>query len=68
MRSCLEVEVSRDTLLTFRSKYFRGRRLHGDWDIRVEQAEFKELSLTSSVESGCQVSMAVFRNGTKVMR
>lgn len=23
------------------SKYFRGRRLHGDYDIRVEQAEFK---------------------------
>lgn len=23
------------------SKYFRGKRLHGDYDIRVEQAEFK---------------------------
>lgn len=23
------------------SKYFRGRRLPGEWDIRVEQAEFK---------------------------
>lgn len=23
------------------SKYFRGRRLHGDFDIRVEQAEFR---------------------------
>ncbi|XP_034240248.1 synapsin [Thrips palmi] len=50
------------------SKYFRGRRLHGDWDIRVEQAEFRELSLTANVETGCQVSMAVYRNGTKVMR
>ena len=23
------------------SKYFRGKRIHGDYDIRVEQAEFK---------------------------
>lgn len=23
------------------SKYFRGRRVHGDFDIRVEQAEFR---------------------------
>lgn len=23
------------------TKYFRGKRLHGDYDIRVEQAEFK---------------------------
>ncbi|XP_023727743.2 synapsin, partial [Cryptotermes secundus] len=50
------------------SKYFRGKRLHGDYDIRVEQAEFKELSLTANVESGTTVSMAVFRNGTKVVR
>lgn len=51
-----------------RSKYFRGKRLHGDYDIRVEQAEFKELSLTANAESGTTVSMAVFRNGTKVVR
>ncbi|KZC12286.1 Synapsin, partial [Dufourea novaeangliae] len=49
------------------SKYFRGRRLHGDYEIRVEQAEFRELSLTAS-EAGTMVSMAVYRNGTKVIR
>ncbi|KAG6798055.1 synapsin [Apis mellifera caucasica] len=49
------------------SKYFRGRRLHGDYEIRVEQAEFRELSLTAS-ETGTVVSMAVYRNGTKVIR
>lgn len=49
------------------SKYFRGRRLHGDYEIRVEQAEFRELSLTAN-EQGTTVSMAVFRNGTKVIR
>lgn len=50
------------------SKYFRGKRLHGDYDVRVEQAEFKEISLTSSGETGAVVSMAVFRNGTRVAR
>lgn len=52
------------------SKYFRGRRIQGDWDVRVEQAEFRELSITasSSPETGAVVSMAVFRNGTKVVR
>jgi hypothetical protein len=34
----------------------------------VEQAEFKELSLTANAETGTTVSMAVFRNGTKVVR
>ncbi|XP_055298002.1 synapsin-like [Sitodiplosis mosellana] len=50
------------------SKYFRGKRLHGDYDIRVEQAEFKEIGLASSSENGTTVSMAVFRGGTKVVR
>lgn len=29
------------------SKYFRGKRLHSDYDIRVEQAEFKVIKFTS---------------------
>ncbi|OWR46944.1 synapsin like protein [Danaus plexippus plexippus] len=49
------------------SKYFRGRRLPGEWDIRVEQAEFRELSVTASSD-GANVSMAVYRSGTKVTR
>ncbi|XP_041976472.1 synapsin [Aricia agestis] len=49
------------------SKYFRGRRLPGEWDIRVEQAEFKELSVTANSE-GSNVSMGVYRGGTKVTR
>ncbi|EFX85031.1 hypothetical protein DAPPUDRAFT_314472 [Daphnia pulex] len=50
------------------SKYFRGRRIHGDWDVRVEQAEFRELSITASNDNGATVSMAVYRSGTKVVR
>ena len=34
------------------SKYFRGRRVHDDWDIRVEQAEFSELAVTANTEQG----------------
>ncbi|CAG4937794.1 unnamed protein product [Colias eurytheme] len=49
------------------SKYFRGRRLPGEWDIRVEQAEFREISVTANSD-GANVSMAVYRSGTKVTR
>lgn len=49
------------------SKYFRGRRLPGEWDIRVEQAEFRELSVTANSD-GANISMAVYRSGTKVTR
>ncbi|XP_055853109.1 synapsin [Episyrphus balteatus] len=50
------------------SKYFRGKRLHGDFDIRVEQAEFREISITANAENGPVVSMAVYRGGTRVAR
>lgn len=48
------------------SKYYRGRRI-GEYDIRVEQAEFKEITVTATAESA-NVSMAVFRGGTRVGR
>ncbi|CAG2103905.1 unnamed protein product [Medioppia subpectinata] len=51
------------------SKYFRGKRLQGEWDIRVEQAEFRDLTLASSSESGSVVSIIGFdRSGSKVAR
>ncbi|KAL3219670.1 hypothetical protein MRX96_030223 [Rhipicephalus microplus] len=50
------------------SKHFRGRKVHGEWDVRVEQAEFKDLSIWSSSETGATVSMAAMRQGTKVVR
>jgi synapsin len=48
------------------SKYFRGKRLHGDYDIRVEQAEFSEISVVASGESGATVSIVSFRTGSRV--
>ena len=53
----------------FRSKYFRGRRLHGgEYDIRVEQAEFKELSVTANSEGGVTASILLYKTGNKVVR
>lgn len=49
------------------SKYFRGKRLHGDYDIRVEQADFGEISVTASGESGPTVSIVSYRSGSKVI-
>ncbi|KAL5284918.1 SYN3 family protein [Megaselia abdita] len=50
------------------TKYFKGKRLAADYDIRVEQAQFNEISVTSGSDTGCVVSMNIWRNGTKVPR
>uniref|UniRef100_A0A8C5EEK2 Synapsin III n=1 Tax=Gouania willdenowi TaxID=441366 RepID=A0A8C5EEK2_GOUWI len=50
------------------AKYFRGKKLNGEYEIRVEQAEFSEVNLASYVSSGCMVDMQVNKGGTKVIR
>lgn len=50
------------------AKYFRTKKVNGDYEIRVEQAEFSELNLASYVNGGCMVDMNVMRNGSKVVR
>ncbi|XP_004589622.2 synapsin-3 [Ochotona princeps] len=50
------------------SKYFHGKKVNGEIEIRVEQAEFSELNLAAYVTGGCVVDMQVVRNGTKVVR
>ncbi|XP_028661242.2 synapsin-3-like [Erpetoichthys calabaricus] len=50
------------------AKYFRGKKLNGECEIRVEQAEFSEINLASYVNGGCMVDMQLVRNGTKVVR
>jgi len=50
------------------SKYFRGRRVHGDWDIRVEQAEFSELTVSANAEHGVMASIVMAKTGNKVVR
>uniref|UniRef100_A0ABI7ZF83 Synapsin III n=1 Tax=Felis catus TaxID=9685 RepID=A0ABI7ZF83_FELCA len=50
------------------AKYFHGKKVNGEIEIRVEQAEFSELNLAAYVTGGCMVDMQVLRNGTKVVR
>ncbi|XP_008399694.1 synapsin-3 [Poecilia reticulata] len=50
------------------AKYFRGKKLDGEYEIRVEQAEFSEINLASYVNSGCMVDMQVNKGGSKVVR
>lgn len=50
------------------SKYFRGRRVHTDWDIRVEQAEFSEMTVTANTETGVTASIIMAKSGSKVVR
>ncbi|XP_059183351.1 synapsin-2b [Centropristis striata] len=50
------------------AKVFRGKKVLGDYDIKVEQAEFSEVSLVSQSNGTCNVDMQVIRGGTKVVR
>uniref|UniRef100_A0A8C5Z9G9 Synapsin II n=1 Tax=Marmota marmota marmota TaxID=9994 RepID=A0A8C5Z9G9_MARMA len=47
---------------------FRGKKVLGDYDIKVEQAEFSELNLVAHADGTYAVDMQVLRNGTKVVR
>ncbi|KAK3518431.1 hypothetical protein QTP70_000627 [Hemibagrus guttatus] len=51
-----------------KAKVFRGKKLQGDYEIRVEQAEFHDISVVSHTSGTCNVAMQVLRNGTKVVR
>ncbi|XP_020484741.1 synapsin-2b [Labrus bergylta] len=50
------------------AKVFRGKKVLGDYDIKVEQAEFSEVNLVSHSNGTCNVDMQVIRSGTKVVR
>lgn len=50
------------------SKYFRGKRIHTDYDIKVEQAEFKELTVTAAADGGATASIILAKSGNKVVR
>ncbi|XP_051528236.1 synapsin-2b [Myxocyprinus asiaticus] len=47
---------------------FHGKKVQGDYDIKVEQAEFSEINLVAHANGTCSVDMQVIRNGTKVVR
>ncbi|XP_033028851.1 synapsin-1 isoform X1 [Lacerta agilis] len=50
------------------AKYFKGKKLHGEMDIKVEQAEFSDLNLVAHANGNFSVDMEVLRNGVKVVR
>ncbi|XP_020488642.2 synapsin-1 isoform X2 [Labrus bergylta] len=47
-------------------KVFKGRKVHGDFDIKVEQAEFSEINLVANATGTYNVNIDAFRNGHKV--
>ncbi|XP_028922844.1 synapsin-1 isoform X1 [Ornithorhynchus anatinus] len=50
------------------AKYFKGKKIHGEIDIKVEQAEFSDLNLVAHANGSFSVDMEVLRNGVKVVR
>uniref|UniRef100_A0A3B3QUZ7 Synapsin-2 n=1 Tax=Paramormyrops kingsleyae TaxID=1676925 RepID=A0A3B3QUZ7_9TELE len=50
------------------ARLLRGKKVHGDFDIKIEQAEFSEINLVAHANGTCNIDMQVFRNGTKVVR
>ncbi|KAK1892554.1 Synapsin-1 [Dissostichus eleginoides] len=46
-------------------KVFRGRKVHGEFDIKVEQAEFSEISLVVNSTGTYRVDIDAIRNGHK---
>ena len=56
------------TIACFRAKYFRGKRLDGDWDIKVDQVEFKDLSVSASSSGGVTANIKSYKSGTANIR
>uniref|UniRef100_A0A1A8S0E2 Synapsin IIa n=1 Tax=Nothobranchius rachovii TaxID=451742 RepID=A0A1A8S0E2_9TELE len=50
------------------AKLFKGKKVHGEYDIKVEQAEFGEINVVSHASGACSVNMQVLRNGTRVIK
>ncbi|XP_037537090.1 synapsin-1 [Nematolebias whitei] len=49
-------------------KVFRGKKVHGDFDIKVEQAEFSEINLVANSLGTYNVNIDAIRNGHKVTK
>ncbi|XP_065264431.1 synapsin-2 [Emys orbicularis] len=49
-------------------KCFRGKKVHGEYDIKVEQAQFSEINLIAHADGSYAVDIQAFRNGTKIVR
>lgn len=50
------------------AKVFRGKKIQGDYDIKVEQAQFGDIDVVSHANGSCRVAMQVLKNDSKVIR
>ncbi|KAL2103925.1 hypothetical protein ACEWY4_000793 [Coilia grayii] len=50
------------------AKVFRGKKVQGDYDIKVEQAQFGDIDVVSHANGTCTVAVQVLRNDTKGIR
>ncbi|XP_059910917.1 synapsin-1 [Gadus macrocephalus] len=50
------------------AKVFRGRKVHGEFDIKVEQADFSEINLVAHSTGSYSVDIDAIRNGHKVTK
>ncbi|XP_066565990.1 synapsin-1 [Amia ocellicauda] len=50
------------------AKFFKGKKVHGEFDIKVEQADFSEINLVAHATGSFSVDIEAFRNGTKVTK
>ncbi|XP_071390105.1 synapsin-1 [Centroberyx affinis] len=49
-------------------KIFRGKKVHGEFDIKVEQADFSEINLVAHATGTYTVDIDAIRNGHKVTK
>uniref|UniRef100_A0A672S0N4 Synapsin-2 n=1 Tax=Sinocyclocheilus grahami TaxID=75366 RepID=A0A672S0N4_SINGR len=54
--------------LFYRTKLFRGKKLNGDYDIKVEQAEFGDISVVAHANGSYNVAVLVLQSENKVDR
>ncbi|XP_054639720.1 synapsin-2b isoform X1 [Dunckerocampus dactyliophorus] len=50
------------------AKVFRGKKVFGEYDVKVEQAEFPDINLISHSNGTCSVDMQVIKGGAKAIR
>ncbi|TRZ02212.1 hypothetical protein DNTS_030440 [Danionella cerebrum] len=50
------------------AKVFKGKKVHGEFDIKVEQAEFSEVNMVANATGSYSVDIEAIRNGNKVTR
>ncbi|KAI1897195.1 hypothetical protein AGOR_G00080710 [Albula goreensis] len=50
------------------AKVFKGKKVHGEFDIKVEQAEFSEINLVAHATGSYSVDIEAYRNGNKITK